>query len=33
MVVHGMTKDDIQEVIAAFAQAARDPKAIGMDGV
>ena len=33
VVVHGMTKDDIQEVIAAFAQAARDAKAIGMDGV
>jgi 2,4-dienoyl-CoA reductase-like NADH-dependent reductase (Old Yellow Enzyme family) len=33
VVVHGMTKDDIEEVIAAFAQAARDAKAIGMDGV
>ena len=31
VVVHGMTKDDIQEVIAAFAQAARDAKAIGME--
>ena len=33
VVVHGMTRDDIQEVVAAFAQAARDAKAIGMDGV
>ena len=33
VVVHGMSKDDIQEVIAAFAQAARDAQAIGMDGV
>ncbi|MBA1272058.1 NADH:flavin oxidoreductase [Stutzerimonas azotifigens] len=33
VLVHGMTKDDIREVIAAFAQAARDAKAIGMDGV
>lgn len=33
VVVHGMTKADIQDVIAAFAQAARDAKAIGMDGV
>ncbi len=33
VVVHGMTKDDIREVIAAFAQAAADAKAIGMDGV
>lgn len=33
VVVHGMSKDDIAEVIAAFAQAARDAKAIGMDGV
>ncbi|MBO3274836.1 NADH:flavin oxidoreductase [Pseudomonas schmalbachii] len=32
-IVHGMTHDDIREVIAAFAQAARDAKAIGMDGV
>ncbi|MNZ45523.1 NADH oxidase [compost metagenome] len=31
--VHGMTHEDIKEVIAAFAQAARDAKAIGMDGV
>ena len=28
-----MSKADIQEVIAAFAQAARDAQAIGMDGV
>ncbi|HZX19196.1 MAG TPA: NADH:flavin oxidoreductase [Pseudomonas sp.] len=33
VVVHGMTQDDINEVIAAFAQAAKDAKAIGMDGV
>lgn len=33
VVVHGMTKQDIQDVIAAFAQAAVDAKAIGMDGV
>ncbi|AVO52123.1 NADH:flavin oxidoreductase [Ectopseudomonas mendocina] len=33
VVVHGMTQADIDEVIAAFAQAARDAKAIGMDGV
>ncbi|WP_413043168.1 NADH:flavin oxidoreductase [Pseudomonas sp. YJ42] len=33
VVVHGMSKQDIQEVIAAFAQAAADAKAIGMDGV
>ncbi|MDH4609620.1 NADH:flavin oxidoreductase [Pseudomonas sp. BN102] len=33
VVVHGMTTDDIQNVIAAFAQAARDAQAIGMDGV
>ncbi|AOE87321.1 NADH:flavin oxidoreductase [Pseudomonas sp. TCU-HL1] len=32
-VVHGMTKQDIQDVVAAYAQAARDAKAIGMDGV
>jgi hypothetical protein len=29
VVVHGMTQADIDEVIAAFAQAARDAKAIG----
>ncbi|NQD92840.1 NADH:flavin oxidoreductase [Pseudomonas sp. CrR25] len=33
IIVHGMSKDDIQEVIAAFAQAARDAQRIGMDGV
>ncbi|MND69631.1 NADH oxidase [compost metagenome] len=33
VVVHGMTREDIQDVIAAFAQAARDAQAIGMDGV
>lgn len=33
VVVHGMTQADIDEVIAAFAQAARDAKAIGMDGM
>jgi 2,4-dienoyl-CoA reductase-like NADH-dependent reductase (Old Yellow Enzyme family) len=33
VVVHGMTKQDIKDVIGAFAQAARDAKAIGMDGV
>ncbi|MGP0172030.1 NADH:flavin oxidoreductase [Pseudomonas sp. NCHU5208] len=33
VVVHGMTQSDIDEVIAAFAQAARDAQAIGMDGV
>ncbi len=32
-VVHGMSHADIQDVIAAFAQAARDAQAIGMDGV
>lgn len=32
-VVHGMTQADIDNVIAAFAQAARDAQAIGMDGV
>lgn len=32
-VVHGMTREDIREVIAAFAQAARDARSIGMDGV
>ncbi|MBB62516.1 MAG: 12-oxophytodienoate reductase [Pseudomonas sp.] len=31
--VHGMTQQDIRDVIGAFAQAARDAKAIGMDGV
>jgi len=33
VVVHGMTQADIDEVIAAFAQAAKDAQAIGMDGV
>ncbi|WP_439859473.1 NADH:flavin oxidoreductase [Pseudomonas sp. MBLB4136] len=33
VIVHGMSKADIQEVIAAFAQAARDAQRIGMDGV
>lgn len=33
VLVRGMSKTDIDEVIAAFAQAARDAKAIGMDGV
>ncbi|MFZ3154618.1 NADH:flavin oxidoreductase [Pseudomonas sp.] len=33
VLVHGMTQDDIKEVIAAFAQAAKDAQAIGMDGV
>ncbi len=32
-VVHGMTQDDINDVIDAFAQAAKDAQAIGMDGV
>ncbi|KHL71799.1 1,2-oxophytodienoate reductase, partial [Pseudomonas putida] len=33
VLVHGMTHGDIREVIAAFAAAARDAQAIGMDGV
>ncbi|TDV69798.1 NADH:flavin oxidoreductase [Pseudomonas sp. LP_7_YM] len=33
VVVHGMSMQDIADVIAAFAQAARDAQAIGMDGV
>lgn len=33
VVVHGMTHADIRQVIDAFAQAARDAQAIGMDGV
>ncbi|MHA6492748.1 NADH:flavin oxidoreductase [Pseudomonas borbori] len=33
VVVHGMTKADIDEVIGAFAQAAKDAQRIGMDGV
>ena len=32
-IVHGMTQADIDEVVAAFARAAADAKAIGMDGV
>ncbi|KAF1054045.1 MAG: NADH oxidase [Stenotrophomonas maltophilia] len=31
--VHEMTHEDIREVVAAYAQAARDAQAIGMDGV
>ncbi|ARU89581.1 NADH:flavin oxidoreductase [Pseudomonas sp. M30-35] len=33
VIVHGMSHDDIRDVIAAFAQAAADAKRIGMDGV
>ena len=33
VVVHGMTKADIDDVITAFAQAAKDAQTIGMDGV
>ncbi|VVN86596.1 NADH:flavin oxidoreductase [Pseudomonas fluorescens] len=33
VVVHGMSKQDIQDVIAAFAQGAKDAQSIGMDGV
>ncbi|UTW06921.1 NADH:flavin oxidoreductase [Pseudomonas benzenivorans] len=33
VIVHGMSQADIQAVIAAFAQAARDAQRIGMDGV
>ncbi|MDB5983554.1 MAG: oxidase [Pseudomonas sp.] len=33
LVVHGMTQQDIKDVIGAFAQAAVDAKSIGMDGV
>ena len=33
VLVHGMTHADIREVIVAFAKAAADAKAIGMDGV
>ncbi len=32
-IVRGMTQADIDEVVAAFAQAAKDAQAIGMDGV
>ena len=31
--VHGMSEADIAQVVAAYAQAARDAQAIGMDGV
>ena len=31
--VHGMTKQDIDDVVQAFAKAAKDAKAIGMDAV
>ena len=33
VVVHGMTAQDIKDVIHAFAQAAKDAQSIGMDGV
>lgn len=33
VIVHGMTHQDIQEVVAAFAQAAKDAKDIGMDAI
>jgi 2,4-dienoyl-CoA reductase-like NADH-dependent reductase (Old Yellow Enzyme family) len=33
VMVHGMSAQDIHDVVAAFAQAARDAQAIGMDGV
>jgi 2,4-dienoyl-CoA reductase-like NADH-dependent reductase (Old Yellow Enzyme family) len=33
VIVHGMTHQDIQDVVAAFAQAARDAQRIGMDAV
>lgn len=32
-IIHGMTQTDIDDVIAAFAQAAKDAQTIGMDGV
>lgn len=32
-IVHGMTHEDIQDVVQAFAQAARDAKSIGFDAV
>ncbi|HDZ56530.1 MAG TPA: NADH:flavin oxidoreductase [Pseudomonas xinjiangensis] len=31
--VHGMTREDIKEIVEAFAQAARDAKAIGFDAI
>jgi len=33
VVGHAMSKDDIQDVVQAFADAARDAKALGFDGV
>src|SRR5690554_6989993 len=33
LIVHGMTHEDIQDVVRAFAQAAKDAKAIGCDAV
>lgn len=33
IIVHGMTREDIQDVVNAFAQAAKDAKAIGCDAV
>ncbi|NLY57179.1 MAG: NADH:flavin oxidoreductase, partial [Gammaproteobacteria bacterium] len=33
VIVHGMTREDIQDVVKAFAQAAKDAKAIGCDAV
>lgn len=33
VIVHGMSKEDIQEVVQAFAQAAKDAQSIGMDAV
>lgn len=32
-IIHAMTQADIDEVVAAFAQAAQDAQAIGMDGI
>ncbi|MEH6389449.1 MAG: NADH:flavin oxidoreductase [Pseudomonas profundi] len=32
-VVHGMTKEDIQDVVSAFAQAARDARELGFDAI
>ncbi|PKM30626.1 MAG: 12-oxophytodienoate reductase [Gammaproteobacteria bacterium HGW-Gammaproteobacteria-11] len=32
-VVHGMTKQDIQDVVQAFAQAAKDAQSIGFDAI
>ena len=33
VIVHGMSHEDIQEVVQAFAQAAKDAKDIGMDAI